>query len=515
MSSDFKYDLSISLIVKNEIDNLEKCLKSILPIKEYLNCEIIITDTGSTDGTIEIAKKYADKFLYFEWCNDFSKARNVGVEASEGRWFIFIDADEVADNSIVNLAKFIKSENSNKYRYASISIVEYLELDKTIGNPLECVKLSNYSKGKIKFVNSIHEQFDMNNEEFYKIDFTLHHYGYLNEKIESKKARNLELLRIEYEKYPNNLRTIYYLGGSTNNENEKIELFYKGIQLAKDTNQMNNSFIDGMYSSLCSALSNIGDYENSLKMANEFLELEKRCVPPRLEMLYIIFLTYRFMEDVENQYNAFLDYKVLFKYLDKNRKSISYFKGISKYFSSCVYLESCINLAETLLNNGNIDKAENILYDNNIFDYRNGCEQISFVPEYLKVATLLEKDSLTKEIRNLFNREKGESEKAELMKEIKRAVYLLGEFGDKLINILNSEELAVSIDNMKLGDYIKRDIKNSDKEFKKLSAKIKQAVRICIKKKQKLRAFEALEEYKKVNPLDPEIDILFAQIELL
>lgn len=64
--------LSLCLIVKNEEKYLERCLKS---LRNYVD-EIIITDTGSADTTVEIAKKYTDKVYHFEWIDDFSAARN-------------------------------------------------------------------------------------------------------------------------------------------------------------------------------------------------------------------------------------------------------------------------------------------------------------------------------------------------------------------------------------------------------------------------------------------------------
>ena len=62
-----KISLSICMIVKNEERCLERCLKSLTPLREQLPCEVIVTDTGSTDKSIKIAEKYADKVLHFQW----------------------------------------------------------------------------------------------------------------------------------------------------------------------------------------------------------------------------------------------------------------------------------------------------------------------------------------------------------------------------------------------------------------------------------------------------------------
>ncbi|MEN6393031.1 MAG: glycosyltransferase, partial [Anaerolineaceae bacterium] len=54
--------ISLTMIVRNEEGQLPQCLD---PIKDVLD-EIIIVDTGSTDKTVEIAKKYTDKVFHFE-----------------------------------------------------------------------------------------------------------------------------------------------------------------------------------------------------------------------------------------------------------------------------------------------------------------------------------------------------------------------------------------------------------------------------------------------------------------
>lgn len=79
--------LTIGMIVKNEEKTLGKCLASLKPLLDEVPSELIITDTGSTDHTVEIAEKYTDHIIHFEWCNDFSAARNTGLKAARGEWF--------------------------------------------------------------------------------------------------------------------------------------------------------------------------------------------------------------------------------------------------------------------------------------------------------------------------------------------------------------------------------------------------------------------------------------------
>ena len=83
--------LSLSMIVKNEEAVLERCLKSVGGVFD----EIIITDTGSTDRTKEIASKYTDKIYDFSWQYDFSAARNYSFSLATCDYVMWLDADDV------------------------------------------------------------------------------------------------------------------------------------------------------------------------------------------------------------------------------------------------------------------------------------------------------------------------------------------------------------------------------------------------------------------------------------
>ena len=61
--------ISLCMIVKNEEKVLARCLDSIADLMD----EIIIVDTGSSDNTKEIAKKYTDKIYDFAWIDDFRR----------------------------------------------------------------------------------------------------------------------------------------------------------------------------------------------------------------------------------------------------------------------------------------------------------------------------------------------------------------------------------------------------------------------------------------------------------
>lgn len=78
------------MIVKNEAAFLEGCLSSLLGHVD----EIVIVDTGSSDETLDIARKFDCTLLQQAWRNDFSAARNTALENATSDWILYIDADE-------------------------------------------------------------------------------------------------------------------------------------------------------------------------------------------------------------------------------------------------------------------------------------------------------------------------------------------------------------------------------------------------------------------------------------
>lgn len=89
--------LSITLIVKNEAYNLAR----LLPTLTFAD-EIVVVDTGSTDNTVEVAKRYTDKVYFFAWRDDFSKARNYAISKATREYVMWLDADDVLPVDTLN-----------------------------------------------------------------------------------------------------------------------------------------------------------------------------------------------------------------------------------------------------------------------------------------------------------------------------------------------------------------------------------------------------------------------------
>lgn len=81
------------MIVKNGASTLARCLESAHSAVD----EIVIADTGSTDGSAQIARSYGARVIEVPWEDDFSKARNAALRHGRCDWVLFLDADELLD----------------------------------------------------------------------------------------------------------------------------------------------------------------------------------------------------------------------------------------------------------------------------------------------------------------------------------------------------------------------------------------------------------------------------------
>lgn len=178
------------MIVKNEEKFLPECLESVKSIVD----EIILVDTGSTDNTIEIAKKYNAKIYHFEWINDFSAARNFSLSKATGEWILYLDADErLSEKSKIILPNLLNTKGIYAY-WCKVRSIQ----SNTLGT-MEYPRLFKNSKN-IKFSGTVHEQITPslieNNYELLPSEIEIIHLGYdiSQNDLKIKANRNLQLL---------------------------------------------------------------------------------------------------------------------------------------------------------------------------------------------------------------------------------------------------------------------------------------------------------------------------------
>lgn len=206
-----KEKISGCLIVKDEAETLERCIKSMLPILD----ELIIVDTGSTDNTIEIARKYTDKVYNYTWQDDFAAARNFAISKASKEWIIFLDADEYfSERSLKNIRKTINEENGKADAFM-INGYNILLSSGEVKDKFTVIRIFR-NRPEIRYQGRIHEYLRKKGQ-FTIVDCTdiieIFHTGY-NKIVYDKKnknERNSSLLLRDLEERPNDGNTHFYL----------------------------------------------------------------------------------------------------------------------------------------------------------------------------------------------------------------------------------------------------------------------------------------------------------------
>lgn len=197
--------VSACLIVKNESKNLARCLNSLKQVVD----EIVVVDTGSTDDTVEIAKSFGATIGHFDWCDDFSAARNHSLELATGHWALWIDADEeLTPESAAAIERAVVRPHFGGF---AIEIVNYTddrsEAAQYVHTPVRLFR----HEPSIRFTNRIHEQIVPSFSELglpwaYLKGARLMHYGYRPTEMEErgKIQRTISLVERELEEDPTN-----------------------------------------------------------------------------------------------------------------------------------------------------------------------------------------------------------------------------------------------------------------------------------------------------------------------
>lgn len=281
--------LTIGMIVKDEEKYLESCLDALKPILDNVDSELIIVDTGSTDGTVEIAKKYTGKVFHFEWCDDFAAARNAAMKRAEGKWYMSIDADEIIEDA-QGIISFFNSGEYKKYNSASYIIrsSNFSDLKaSTDFNALRLIKIKNDSY----YVNAVHERFDKVYPPIKFLKVVAKHYGYVTENneeyIRHKMNRNLKIMLRELEKNPSDGMMYFNICNAYKllKENDKaLEYCIKGLEAAKNQNDYVKYII---YARLIGMYFDFGEYLKAINMADEYFSTKSNKIGTDIDVFLL------------------------------------------------------------------------------------------------------------------------------------------------------------------------------------------------------------------------------------
>lgn len=268
--------LSCCIIMKNEEDRIEACLRS---MKKYAD-EVIVVDNGSEDKSYKIAEKYADKIFC---CNnqDMDANRNLYILEATMPWILVLDADEfILEEDGIKIKEYLDTAEENCYgitlnrfeylgdgQWASIKILRLFRNDKRIF----------YNKGKIH--TSVRYSINQLGGEFGNIDRAIHHFDILIKNRTSSKRENYvntiksELVNAsnDYKKALNNYLATEYIA---------LEKYDCAAELLRETLDGKKNIKKGevgqpmtmVYLTQC--LIKMGKLDEAFEIANGILEID-------------------------------------------------------------------------------------------------------------------------------------------------------------------------------------------------------------------------------------------------
>lgn len=230
---------------------------------EQVDSELIIVDTGCDEETHAVLLEYTSQVIKYKWCNDFSKARNVGLKRAKGEWFLYIDDDEwfIDGKEIV---EFFQSGEYKEYGLACYIQRNYSDFEENLYSDSWVSRMIRLNSDT-RFVSSIHEYLYPVKGECKLLHAPVKHFGYIFQSEEEKykhSERNISLLFDMLKKEKSQLRWWVQLAQEYRGirEYRKLEEICKeGIQFIEKENDRFTNKERGTFYSGC-ILSELASY---------------------------------------------------------------------------------------------------------------------------------------------------------------------------------------------------------------------------------------------------------------
>lgn len=256
-------DISLCMIVRNEERVLEACLASAKPFFR----EMLVVDTGSTDRTVEIAKRHGALVSSIEWPESFALARNESLKFAGGRWIFWMDADDTlpfaSGQALVEAALSAPDDV-----VGFVVPVQFVEEGPGGGTRVDHVKLFRNFPG-VEFEGRIHEQvlpsLRVHGGQIARLEAVVLHSGYDTspEGQARKRERDDKLLKLDLAERPGHPFVLFNLGMTAHyagEHEEAVDWLSKSIAAA----QPSESHVRKAYALLGVSMRELGRLEDAL-----------------------------------------------------------------------------------------------------------------------------------------------------------------------------------------------------------------------------------------------------------
>ena len=203
--------LGVVMIVRNEVDNLPALLESLADVAD----EVVMVDTGSTDGTLALCRRWGVRVLHVRWQNDFAAARNRSIEGASARYLLRMDADEILPEETRRELVRLRDEVLPQAAPAAYDLVVVNRTARgTVTRHRETRLFPNLPA--LRFRGKIHEEIVSSLAEAgisrTQLSAEVHHYGYEDAAVvKEKNRRNEQLLRQSLSSRPRDVHLLVHL----------------------------------------------------------------------------------------------------------------------------------------------------------------------------------------------------------------------------------------------------------------------------------------------------------------
>lgn len=268
--------LSISILVSGRDNTARQCIDSLDRLRGRVACELLVVDTGCSERMRSWLEQRADKVIPFQWCNDFSAARNAGLKEASGKWFMFLDDDEWFE-STDGIERFFLGGEYKQYASASYVIRNYLDME---GRQWQDISLPRMARRDthLCFVYPVHEMLWPRYEPEKQLEDYVHHYGYASADPRTQNAkhkRNLELLMPAIEKDPGCMH--HYLQAvmeyiALEDLEAALGIGETGIRRYEPGRKDNGNFLCGLYAGVVKIRVMLSKYQEACESGREILQ---------------------------------------------------------------------------------------------------------------------------------------------------------------------------------------------------------------------------------------------------
>ena len=182
-----KLPISCFIIAQDEADRITNTIESVIDFVD----EVIVIDSGSTDGTQDLARQLGCKVFFNKW-NGYGPQKRFGEDCAKNDWLLNLDADEYLSDQIKSEILQIFDDNNKHYNFFSMKVTPIYpnwKKPRLFSASHQCVRLYNKRFGR--FSNSpVHDSVETNNSKVFYFKNHIYHnsvrsFTHLIEKEES------------------------------------------------------------------------------------------------------------------------------------------------------------------------------------------------------------------------------------------------------------------------------------------------------------------------------------------